>query len=55
MAVNIFQNPTKSIPKSDSQIIRVSMTQNEVGGRQDHIPKGDKSDKLDISHVPNKG
>jgi len=54
MSVNVFQNPTKAIPKSDSQIVRISMKENEVAGRTDHIPSGDKSDKLSIEHVPNK-
>ena len=55
MALNVFQNSTKSIPKSDEQIVRISMKQNEVAGRTDHIPSGDKSSVLPISHVATKG
>ena len=35
--VNIFQNPTKSIPTSDEQIIRVDMEQIDIGGRKSHL------------------
>lgn len=52
---NIFQDPTKSLPKSDSQIVRVSMQENEVAGRKDHMPRGGKSMTNSISHVPNAG
>ncbi|MDE2472854.1 MAG: hypothetical protein KGL35_30085 [Bradyrhizobium sp.] len=54
--VNVFQNTTKSIPKgNDSQIVRVSMDQLEIGGRKAHLPKQSKSDVLSISHIPNRG
>jgi hypothetical protein len=55
MPVNIWQDPTKSLPKEDSQIVRVSMKQNEIAGRTDHIGSGFKSADLAISHVPNAG
>lgn len=54
--MNVFQNPMKSIPKeADSQIVRITMKQNEVGGRTSHIPSGDKSSVLSIEHVAGKG
>ena len=52
---SIFQNPTKSLPKqADSQIVRVPMTQNEIGGRTDHMPPVSKADKMSIEHVKSK-
>lgn len=52
MAVsNIYENSTKSLPKQDSQIIRVSMEQNEIAGRKDHLPAQNKSSILPIKHV----
>ena len=53
--LNIFQNNAKSIPTSDEQIVRVDMEQIDIGGRKSHLPAGNKSDKLTISHVPNAG
>ena len=53
---NIFQNTTKSIPKTpDSQTVRVPMDQIDIGGRKDHIPNGAKGGELTISHIPNRG
>ena len=53
--VNLFQDPTKSLPKSDSQIVRVSMQENEVAGRKDHMPSGGKAGTMSIAHIPNAG
>lgn len=57
MATNIFSDPTKSLPKQDSQIIRVSMKENEIGGRKDHVPTPSQSmaGTNAIQHVPNAG
>ncbi|HEX3524442.1 MAG TPA: hypothetical protein VHT52_20435 [Stellaceae bacterium] len=52
--VNIFQDSQKSIPKSDKQIIRVDMEQQDIGGRKSSLPEGGKSGDMSISHVPNK-
>lgn len=55
--MNIFQNPTKSLPKkADPQIVRVSMTENELGGRKDHIPTPMASTHagMTIEHVKSK-
>ena len=55
MAQNIFQDPTKSVPKSDAQIVRVGMEQNDIGGRKSHLPSQSKSSDMSIDHVPNAG
>jgi hypothetical protein len=52
---NIFQNSTKSVPKSDPQIVRVGMEEQEIGGRKSHLPAQMKSDSLSISHVGKNG
>lgn len=51
--MNIFQNSTKSIPKSDEQIVRVGMEQADIGGRKSHLPGQSKSDAMTLQHVPN--
>jgi hypothetical protein len=51
--VNIFQNPAKSIPKSDAQIVRVDMEQQDIGGRKSHLPSAGRSEHMSITHVPN--
>ena len=53
--MNIFQDPTKSVPKSDEQIVRVDMEQSDIGGRKSHLPSASKSSDMTISHVPNAG
>jgi len=53
--VNIFQNPAKTVPKSDEQIVRVGMEQIDIGGRKSHLPATHISSELPISHVPNAG
>lgn len=52
---NLFQNNAKSIPTSDEQIVRVDMEQADIGGRKSHLPAGQKSPQMAISHVPNAG
>lgn len=51
--LNIFMNNTKSVPTSDSQIVRVGMEQIDIGGRLSHLPAQSKSEPLTLSHVPN--
>lgn len=53
--VNIFQNPAKSIPTSDEQIVRVDLESSDIGGRKSHLPSQEKSGALTINHVPNAG
>lgn len=52
---NIFQDPTKSLPKRDAQIVRVPMTEVEIGARKDHMPAADTSGDMSIKHVANAG
>lgn len=53
--VDIFRNPAKSLPKSDPQIIRVGMKENEIAGRTGHVPTEPMGGGMAISHVPNAG
>lgn len=54
--MDIFQNGTKSVPTSDSQIVRVTMEQNDIGGRKDNLPsQTPRSDDMSIKHVPSQG
>jgi hypothetical protein len=55
MAVNIFQDSTKSVPKSDSQIVRVDMETQEIGGRKSNLPPQSKSSDMTIVHVASQG
>lgn len=53
--VNIFQDPTKSIPKgNDAQIVRTPMDQLDIGGRKSHLPNQQKSTDMSISHITNR-
>jgi len=53
--VDLFKDSTSKIPKSDPQIVRVDMEQQDVGGRKSHLPAQQKADKLTVSHTPNAG
>lgn len=52
---DIFHDATKSVPKSDSQIVRVDMETLEIGGRKSNLPAQSKSSAMTVSHVPNAG
>lgn len=52
---DIFHDATKTVPKSDSQIVRVDMEQQDIGGRKSALPGQNKSDSMTIQHVPNAG
>lgn len=54
-SIDIFKNSTKTLPKSDDQIIRVDMEQIDIGGRKSHLPSQSKASDLTLSHVPNSG
>jgi hypothetical protein len=54
-SIDIFKNSTKTLPKSDDQIVRVDMEQIDIGGRKSHLPSQEKSGDLTLSHVPNSG
>lgn len=53
--MDIFRDSTKTVPKSDSQIVRVDMQEEQIGGRKSHLPKAGKSDKTGVTHVANEG
>lgn len=53
--VDLFQNTTKTLPKSDEQIVRIDMDKSDIGGRKSHLPSQEKSGVLPLSHVPNAG
>jgi hypothetical protein len=54
MAVNIFHDSTSKIPKSDRQIVRVNMEEDELQGQKSHLPNQYKSEILSIQHVKGK-
>ena len=53
MAEDIFQNPAKTVPKRDPQIIRVDFEKQDISGKNLGRPKS--SPDLSIQHVPNAG
>lgn len=53
--MNIFQDTTQRMPKSDLQIKKIDFTQSQIGGRTDHIPTPNKEGDMAIRHVPNAG
>lgn len=53
MPTNIFQDPSKSIPrKADEQIVRVDFEKPEMAGK---APMPRTSGAMSIQHVPNAG
>jgi hypothetical protein len=50
---NIFTDPTKSVPRSDSQIVRVPFEKMDLMNSTMPTPK--QSPDLGIRHVPNAG
>jgi hypothetical protein len=54
MSVDIFRNPTMKLPKSDKQIVRVDMEQDDIQGQKSHLPNQYKSEILSIQHVSSK-
>jgi hypothetical protein len=52
---NIFHDSTTKLPEKDSQIVRVPMDEQEIGGRKSHMPNQHKSDIMTVQHVPNAG
>ena len=55
MASEYFENSATKVPKSDPQIVRVDMEEQQIGGRKAHLPGQEKSDAMSITHVPNAG
>lgn len=52
---DIFRDTTKSVPTQDSQIVRVDMETQDIGGRKSSLPKASKSNAMSIDHTPNAG
>ena len=53
MPANIFQNDTKTVPKRDSQIIRIDFEKQDISGH--NVSRPTPSPELSIQHVPNAG
>lgn len=52
--VDIFRNTQKTLPKkADPQIVRVTMEQQDIGGRKSHLPGEMKSGAMTVMAVPN--
>lgn len=51
MAVDVFHNPTKSIPKGDSRIVRVEFDKQDQGARKSHISGIAPKNSNVIKHV----
>lgn len=50
--MDVFRPTTKTkIPKSDPRVVRVDMSEADIGGRKSHMPNAEKSDKMSITHV----
>ena len=50
---NIFQDPSKSMPKRDSQIVRVPFEKMDL--MNSTMPQPKQSQDMGIQHVPNAG
>ena len=50
MSVDIFHEPTKTVPRSDPRIISQSFEEQQIGARKSAIPRIPKND-LVIKHV----
>jgi hypothetical protein len=54
--MNIFQDSTTKLPKSDAQIRKIDFSQSDIAGRKDHIPTPlPTGGSTAIRHVPNEG
>jgi hypothetical protein len=53
MPTNIFQDPSKSLPKRDAQIVRVPLEDMDTMTKTMPTPR--QSTDLGIQHVPNAG
>lgn len=51
MAKDMFGNLPTAIPKDDPKIIRVDLTQADMGARASFLPKLRSNPKLTIKHV----
>jgi len=51
MPKDMFGNLPSSVPKDDPKIVRVNLTQADMGARASHLPKLMKNEKISIKHV----
>lgn len=51
---NIWQDPTKSIPKNDSRIDRIDFDKEDMGARKSHIRNVHHKNSNQIEHVSTK-
>jgi hypothetical protein len=51
MATNVFQSPTKSVPKDDPRILRVPFDEVQMGARKSLMPKDGGKNSNQIEHV----
>lgn len=49
--VNIFQDGTKSIPRSDSRVERIAFDKSDIGARKSHISGVAPKNTNIIKHV----
>ncbi len=49
--MSIFQDPTKSIPRGDSRIVRPELDKSDIGARKSHTRGVLKKNENDIKHV----
>lgn len=50
MSVDIFHEPTKTVPKSDPRIISQAFDKQDIGARKSAVPAVPKNDMV-IKHV----
>jgi hypothetical protein len=50
MSVDIFHDPTKTVPKTDPRIVSQAFDKQDIGARKSHVPSVPKND-LVIKHV----
>jgi hypothetical protein len=51
MAKDMFGNLPTAVPKDSPNIIRVDLTQADMGARASHLPKLSTNPKMSIKHV----
>lgn len=52
--MDIFHNSTKTVPKGDSQVVRVEFDNSQLGARKSHIANAVKKNENSIKHVAGK-
>lgn len=52
--MDIFKDPTKTIPKSNAQVVRIDFDESQLGARKSLIAKAMKKNDNNIKHVSGK-